>query len=195
MNLVGAEKRIQALYRELVLSDQSAAPEFERLWQVSASREEVAHQSLTLGIIHRSQRFPFRRSFVAVAAAIVVGAVCSLAFWFQSRAQKEPDRNLVSVLPENTASVPNRLVPQQSSSAPGKLNNSTQSTKRFATRRQTAAPRPIIYQAKVISSWQSPTAALMEFPANGVWKSVPQLNQSVKELQLFLPSKVKERNQ
>jgi hypothetical protein len=45
-----------------------------------------------------------------------------------------------------------------------------------------------IREAKVISSWQSPTISLLRSPAGEVLTSLPQLTETVNELKSFLPN-------
>ncbi|MGH9959068.1 MAG: hypothetical protein ACREBC_18380, partial [Pyrinomonadaceae bacterium] len=51
-----------------------------------------------------------------------------------------------------------------------------------------ALRRAEIQNAAAISSWQSPTARLMQSPADDVLTWVPQLHQYIMELKSFLPN-------
>jgi hypothetical protein len=52
-----------------------------------------------------------------------------------------------------------------------------------------AANRKLTREAKAITSWQSPTAALLSSPNDEIFTSLPQLNQSASDLKSFLPSR------
>jgi hypothetical protein len=63
---------------------------------------------------------------------------------------------------------------------------------RFAARQRAelvAARRAEIRDVTAISSWQSPTATLLSSQNDALLNSLPQLNESVKELKSFLPNK------
>jgi len=199
--LAGDEKRIRALFCELALEDQSVAPRFEEVWQ---SAEVTASFSAVRGSKWPSLKFTFDRllpqtvlnaplsgrRLVVFTSVLIAAVLMSLALWIQSR---EPARELVT-LPANTSTM---VTASKEKSREVVSQDQSESYKPTVRRRTRPTPKDTIVQKAVaISSWQSPTATLMEFPADSVLKSVPQLNQSLKELQSFLPDKQsKEQNQ
>ena len=54
-----------------------------------------------------------------------------------------------------------------------------------------AASQQLTKEAKAIASWQSPTSDLMSGPSDGLFKSLPQLNENANELKSFLPNREK----
>ncbi len=131
MELVGEEKRIQALFSDVRSADERTTPSFAGLWNGA--------QSKTI----RTQG-AFNLSFVVATAGYSPGA--------KSRTLKVAARREASLVVAN----------------------------RKATR-----------EANKIVSWQSPTATLLESQSDELLKSLPQLNHTVDELKLFLPSQRK----
>lgn len=181
MELTGDEKRIQALFSELMLEDDSLAPRFDQLWiRAQATKPERV-------VI-------LNRSFVAVASILIVVAACSL-MWWRNVPTKTRSGQEVGLLPP-LVSEPDQL-PQEK---PKKLMLARADTlarkvqpKRVRSR---GNERAVIQEAVVLSTWSSPTRFLMDSPANPVLQSLPQLTQSSRELESFLPNtEVKEWNQ
>jgi len=86
MNLVGDEKRIQALFRELRLEDQQVVPGFESVWNSAPSaRPERRRVSST--------------SLVALTAALVLTFSLSL-FWSTDRSPEIPKQDVVGFTPQ-----------------------------------------------------------------------------------------------
>lgn len=53
--------------------------------------------------------------------------------------------------------------------------------------RQPRIERAAIREAAVLANWQSPTNILLNSPAASFLSSLPQLNQSARDLEQFLP--------
>ena len=181
MELVGEEKRIQALFSELRLADQQAAPSFAGVWNRGQLRP-------------RTRVSPLNLSFAAAAFAVLV-AVVALALWSSSRPQTAPTNHTVAVTP---AAPP--VTPTATKGPPPKVISVAEQTRaarnlraaRFAARQRAellAARRAEIRDATAISRWQSPTATLLSSQNDALLNSLPQLNESVKELKSFLPNK------
>jgi hypothetical protein len=185
MELVGEEKRIQALFSEARLADEQTTPSFVGVWNRAQAKT------------NRPQR-AFNLSFVA-ATALLVCALVSLAWWV-SRSQRSQEA-LVASAPSITNSAPQNVVPAavQPVNAGGQPVNKPSSSNnprvvRSAARRQgvtVASSQQTLRDAKAIESWQSPTAGLLDSSSDALLKSVPQLNQSVDDLKSFLPSQPK----
>jgi hypothetical protein len=183
MELVGEEKRIQALFSEVRLADEQTIPRFAGVWNRA--------QSKTI----RTQR-AFNLSFVA-ATVLLVCAWASLAWWSKYW-QQNPD--VVATAPKELATGPVRVGIENeeiNAHAPVPKGDSPGATSRalkLATRREAslvAAKRRATHEAKTIASWRSPTATLLDSQSDELLKSVPQLNQTVDELKSFLPSQPK----
>ena len=116
----------------------------------------------------------FRRSLV-VAAVVVVVAVTSFALWSR---QSQVVLNIAPLeipTPELASIVESRRPQQQPS------------RKRIVRPRRTE--HLVSSEAALLSRWQSPTQNLMQAPSSVSLNSLPQLNQSAKELESFLPKK------
>ena len=179
MEFSGDEKRIQALFSELSLEDQSTAPRFDKLWSgVEATRPPVRW---------------FSRAAVIVSA-VVIAAACSLVAW--SWFTQSPAQDAINV-PRQTPATPVPRLPQAdklTSISPLRPRQDRQ--KRIPQQRKTE--RALVRDAAILSHWQSPTKKFMESPTSFVLNSLPQLNQSAQELQQFLPKNneaMKESNQ
>src|SRR5215217_1322895 len=176
----GDEKRIQALFCELSLENQSQAPRFEKLWSgAEATRPAQVRR--------------FSRSAVVIASALAITAACSLAAWSWYKSAQFPSPNAVNVPSQMPATIP--AAPQRNEIV-SVIRPRRQRQKRSTRQRQTE--RALTREAAMLSSWQSPTQKFMESPTSFGLNSLPQLNQSVQELQLFLPKNnelMKESNQ
>jgi hypothetical protein len=193
MELVGEEKRIQALFCELALEDQSQAPHFEKLWQRAEAKAvfstvrgskwpllnvPLGHWPLPTALNIRSRN---PRLLLAVTTTVVIlTALVLLAMWARSPEDLAPQQRLAADLSTQKTTQSRQLV-VFTPSKPHKL-----ASRRPARARTKDA---IVQKATIISSWRSPTALFMESPADPLLKSLPQLNQSVKEMESFLPNK------
>ena len=172
MQLVGDEKRIRALFSEEALEHRSVAPRFENVWTGALT----------------TKRAPIvTRPFVVVTATLAVVLTCALALWSRYRTvQPAPPAR------ENVASVPERALPEPTSPREHKVVAAGPTTSRFhrpkRVVRQRMTERSVIQQAVALSAWHSPTELYLHSPASSPFKSLPQLNQSVKELESFLPN-------
>jgi hypothetical protein len=162
MEFDGTEKRIQALFSELSLEDHRRAPRFERLW----TRGE-----------HTTPAPVFKPSLALTAAAVVIAASISFALW---STRSESALNIAPLELPTTASPQLAVVVESPRAAHPRQ-------KRIARPRQ---PESVaIREAALLSRWQSPTQNFMQSPASVSFNSLPQLDQSAKDLESFLPKK------
>ena len=171
MELAGDEKRIQALFSELRFEDQSKAPTFNRLWQSAQTT--------------KPKRLLFVEPVVVLGSVAMIAA---LAMWTRDTSSTQPafERNVAAIVP----SVESRVEAPKKQAA----------RNRRPLQRKKAWPKEpehvVIEQAAVLSSWQSPTNALMEFTAGTVCKSLPDLTEAVTDLESYLSiNEVKELKQ
>jgi hypothetical protein len=183
MELVGEEKRIQALFSELRLDDEQTLPSFAAVWNRAHSRT------------YRPQR-AFNLSFVAATVLLVI-ALVSLALWSR---QWQPKAGALVNVPSIPTAGRAQVVASSSQLNPptsgqtGIDHSERSRARKLATRRQSllvSANRKVTHEAKAIASWQSPTVTLLDSPSDELLKSFPQLNQTVDELKSFLPSSPK----
>jgi hypothetical protein len=166
MEFSGDEKKIQALFSELSLENETRTPRFENLWS-NAEANSPAPPSLVT-----------RLGLVAAVVIVVMSFVAARAWLSSSQSQE-------------AANIPAQVIP---TTAGPRVQHSELSTaskdvvrpRRFA-RRQTE--RTAIIQAAMLSNWQSPTNILLSSPTVSVLSSLPQLNQSAIDLEQFLPKK------
>jgi hypothetical protein len=166
MEFSGDEKRIQALFSELSLENQSRTPRFEKLWlRAEASAPTPA---------------PLVTRFVLVAmVVVVVMSFVAARAWFNS-SQSQQAANIPPQI------IPTTSQPRVQHSEVSIVSKDVVRLRRFA-RRQTE--RAAINQAAMLSNWQSPTNILLNSPTASVLSSLPQLNQSARDLEQFLPKK------
>lgn len=178
MQTIGDEENIKTLFLELRLTEQRVAPRFHAAWnraQASARPSRV-----------------FKLSFV-VAAALVIVSLFSLALWLRGRLRSQ--QQIVAVIPSKSPSVsparqaleaaPNQIAPLRARYRA----NAAQRVMRLAEHpriKMLTLREAEIRSAGVVSTWQSPTAMLMQSPADDVLTSLPQLYRSVNEVNSFL---------
>ena len=170
MEFTGDEKRIQALFSELSLEQQSRTPAFEKLWRRAESNAQV------------SQPLVWRWA-PAMVAAVILTAVCLLATssWYRSSQV------------DHAASIPPQIIPIASESRPTQpeqlLSVASRDMRTVRPRRirPRQTERAAIREAAVLSNWQSPTSSLLNSSTLSFLSSLPQLNQSARDLEEFLP--------
>jgi len=94
MKLVGDEKRIQALFRELRLEDQQVVPGFESVWNCARVAERRAAP---------------RASLVALTSAVIV--LCTFLVWSSVRSSEIPPQEVAGMIPPATPISVNSLEP------------------------------------------------------------------------------------
>jgi len=179
MEFAGNEKRVQALFSELLREGQRVVPEFETLWTTA---ERVGPPQV------RATR---KSLIVIVFAVIILGAA---AFVASSWRGVNPDEALE--IPAPKLAPPSLPTPEQPK------HNATVAVSHSERRRKSPHSRQVertfTTDAALLSKWQSPTQSYMNSPVAVSFNCLPQLNQSAEELKQFLPSNpdfTKESNQ
>ena len=178
----GEEKRIQTLFHELRLEDEQTAPRFTELLVREQFRNARTRTSLNF-------RF-------ATAILVACFALLSLALLSRHWSHSQPSRTLLAGGPAESApsrakvTDDPRAIPLSASEHEHHLRKSRAA--RFAARKYTARllGQPITRNAIAISHWQSPTAGLLHSQSDHLFKSLPQLNQTLRELESFLPNRL-----
>jgi hypothetical protein len=180
MERAGNEKKIRALFRELKLEDERAQPGFAGVWNRAQATSPRPRRA-------------FKLSFAAATALLFI-TFCSVALWsrnWQRGQQFYASVASASPTPAATLSPPPTEFELKQPDKNGLRHRvrSNHWTRKLAARRQAelAARNAAIREAVALASWQSPTAMLMQSPADDVLTSLPQLNQSAVELKSFLP--------
>lgn len=186
MELVGDEKRIRALFSELKFADEQTAAGFTAVWHRAQSRS-------------LKPRRAFNLSF-AVATALLICAVATLAVWSWYSQPAAPAKAYATVSPTSDSFAPRTKEPSNVAVTFQTLKHSHPPVKsrvtKLASRRQVlevAANRQLVKDAKALESWQSPTAEFLSSPSDGLFKSLPQLNENANELKSFLPNRANEK--
>ena len=197
MEIIGDDKKLRALYSEARVADQSVTPGFTAVWHRAQARS-------------LKPRRAFNLSFALVTALLVL-MLGSLAVW--SLYSPRRDRHDEARKNEST---PSGLAPVTATS-PEKPNAGEEpriAVKAPRTPIEVAVPRsgkPRVRRSTTpadakllasnqttvkettIDSWQSPTATLLSSPTDGLFKSVPQLNENANEMKSALPGRSNEK--
>jgi hypothetical protein len=164
MEFTGDEKKIQALFSELALEQHT--PSFKKLWRAAETNTPAPL---------------VRRSALALVTAAVLVAVGSITMWSWYRSSQS----------QNAANIPPQIIPATPESRVEKQLLSADSRDSRTVRPRRARPRQperlALRQAAVLSNWQSPTNILLNSPTASFLSSLPQLNQSARDLEQFLP--------
>ena len=182
MEFAGNEKRVQALFSELLREGQRVVPQFETLW-TTAERVGPPQVRAT------------RKSLIVIVFAVII--LGTAAFVASSWRGVNPDEALE--IPAPKLAPPSSATPEQpkhSATFAAVVNSRSQRRKKSPHSRQ--VERTFTTDAALLSKWQSPTQSYMNSPVAVSFNSLPQLNQSAEELKQFLPSNpdfTKESNQ
>lgn len=176
MESVGDEKKIQALFSELSREDAQNAPGFEKLWREASVIEQAP---------------PFSRPLLIVAATLIVAVTVLFIAWSRDKSPAEQNAQNAAA-PPAIAARPETAAPEPA--APEPKNKVVQRrTHSHPRRRRTLARRqqrqPAINQAEMLANWKSPTEQFLTAPTHSAFSSLPQLNESVKDLESFLAKK------
>lgn len=172
MELGGDEKKIQALFSELSLENQSVVPQFEHLW--TGARSAVAPP----------REKTFIRPLAVLVSLLVTAAAGALTLWTWDRLTASSTANIANYVPKPA---PVEVLYQPTPVKIRETLRPIQRKKHVLRKRQT--DRSVMAEARLLSNWQSPTQRFMQSPAAVALDSLPQLNQSVKDLESFLPKK------
>ncbi|HEX5602944.1 MAG TPA: hypothetical protein VFX63_10355 [Pyrinomonadaceae bacterium] len=154
------------MFSELSLEDQTCAPRFENLW-LRAGANRPAPASLVTRLV------------LVTTVVIVVMSFVAVRSWLSS-SQSQQVANIPAQI------IPITAGPRVQHSELAAASKVVARPRRLA-RRQTE--RTAITQAAMLSNWQSPTNVLLNSPTVSVLSSLPQLDQSARDLEQFLPKK------
>jgi hypothetical protein len=179
METIGDGQNIETLFRDLRSDVEREVPRFAAVWNAAQSRP--------------STRTGLELSFVT---AVVVIAVClsSFASWLIRR-QPSPQHSTANVIvPSNmpVSSSPVGFDADRTSVMPiSKANHASERKRllRVAPRKRAMTGGKEAFEIPntiAVSTWQSPTALLMQSPSDDLLVVFPQFHQSVVELETFL---------
>lgn len=178
MELAGNEQKIRALFLELKFADESVAPEFSRMWSRAEATSPVSSSV-------------FKLSFAMSLALIIL---CSLVLWSRNWQRTQSSTRDVIGVSQQPGAMP--VLPSVMSGSTQLViaeshhrNKARRSVRKLAVRHRPDRndANSLNPETIALSSWLSPTAMLLQSPADDVLTSLPQLDLSVKDLRTFLP--------
>jgi di/tricarboxylate transporter len=187
MEIIGDDKKIRALFSEAKLADAQATPSFTSQWNRAQSRA-----------LRPRRAFTFKLSFAAVTAVLVC-ALISLAVWSQY-SRPPVTYSAFANVPAVTSSsgpevrtavevpTPNIKIGIVHRTIRPRARSTAQSGALTVASNANAAK-----EATNIDNWQSPTAALLSSSSDGLFKSLPQLNENANEMKSVLPGRANEK--
>jgi hypothetical protein len=189
MASIGDEKKIRALFSELKFADEQTAPSFNAVW----------HRAQTRSL---KPRPAFNFSF-AVATALLICGLASLAIWSRYSQPAAPatayanvsaTSHVFALRPSESSNTAGAYLPQKDDPSPAKRRVIKSTARRQVLEiAATASNSQLANEAKAIANWQSPTSDLLSSPSDGLFKSLPQLNENANELKSFLPNRENEK--
>ena len=178
MQLAGDEKKIQALFSELAREEAQAAPRFEKLWREVSLTQQAPRLS---------------RSLVVFAATLLVAVAVLFAAWSNSKTPVEQNAQTAPPPPIPNQPSPQKPEPDNKAAVVQRRTQSHSTRRRSLARHQRSdralEQRVLQQQAALLANWKSPTENFMTSPTLSGFNSLPQLNESVKDLQSFLQTK------
>jgi hypothetical protein len=182
MELVGEQKRIQALFSELRLADEQTVPRFAAVWNRAQARTVRPARAFNL-------------SFVA-ATALLICVLVSLALWSKYSQGNAPQSAAAGTGTATPAVRPVQVVGNAEANPPVSGEKQLRTHSKSRAKRLAAQRRAVMLavnlkaarEGKAISNWQSPTSALLKSQNDELLKSLPQLSESADELKSFLPN-------
>jgi len=184
MASIGEEQEIRALFSELRLADEQTAPGFNAVWHRAQARS-------------LKPRRAFNPSF-AVATGLLICALGTLAFW-SMRSQPASPASASAIMSAQAGSFAARSERSSNVAGTSAAPQDSRPVVKNRVRRlvpprhdqEIAVNQQLTREAKAIASWQSPTSDLLSSPSDGLFKSLPQLNENANELKSFLPNREK----
>jgi len=186
MEIIGDDKKIRALFSEAKLADAQATPSFTSQWNRAQSRALRPGRAFKLSL--------------AAVTALLVCALISLAVWSQY-SQPRPTYSAFANVPalnsfggseiKTPGEIPTPLVQKGTVHKPirSRVTRSTAQSPALTVASNGKAAK----EATNIDNWQSPTSALLTSQTDGLFKSLPQLNENANELKSFLPGRANEK--
>jgi len=187
MEIIGDDKKLRALYSEAKRADGAAMPSFTSVWHRAQARS-------------LKPRRAFNLSFALVTALLVL-TLGSLAVWSMYSTRSHQSHEAASNQPKPDAVVPPTANSPETAS-PGDdvrvadkgpstpIERPVHRSIRTRVKRSTSGDAQLLAANQTtIETWQSPTAGLLSSPTDGLFKSVPQLNENAKEMKSFLPGR------
>lgn len=182
MTSSGEEKRIRALFHELRLKDERAAPQFAEVF----GRKRIC-----------STRLP-KPLNLRFASAVLLACFALLSLALRSKRWQPSGQSRAALAGEVTKpsasqeGIARDRQPRPLSDPEPKHRVRQSRVAPFAARREIGRFKgsPIIREVMAISRWQSPTAMLLHSQSEELLRSLPQLKRTVREMESFLPNRL-----
>jgi hypothetical protein len=186
MEIIGDDKKLRALYSEARVADGAEMPSFTSVWHRAQARS-------------LKPRRGFKLSFALVAALLGL-TLGSLAVWsmYSSRSNQQHEAVTPGKVapaagsPEKPKTEEKMMTAQKALQAPIETTvqrSSKPRVKRPAAQTGAQLIASTTVKEATIDTWQSPTSTLLSSPTDGLFKSVPQLNENANEMKSFLPGR------
>lgn len=168
MNRNGDEERIRQLFHELRREDQRIAPQFGDVFTAAWNRNKGSNTAT----------WSIRFAAAAVLCVLVLITI-RLSTPVPQEEQTAPSSTLSPVASSDKTTNVVRSLPQ------------TPKIQRHPTIRKQLRPRQLssslAISMKSLSSWQSPTAALLQTPQDEILNTLPRLGESLRTIKSFSP--------
>jgi hypothetical protein len=184
MEIIGDDKKLRALFSEARVADEAATPSFTAVWHRAQARS-------------LKPRRAFNLSFALVTALLVL-TLGSLAVWSMYSPRSNQPHEAVTpgkvapASPEKPKTEEYVMTVEKAPQAPIEMpvrRSSKPRMRRPAAQTDAQLIASSTVKETTIDTWQSPTSALLTSPTDGLFKSVPQLNENANEMKSFLPGR------
>ena len=169
MNRNGDEERIRQLFHELRREDQGIAPQFGEVFTAAWNRNKGSNTAT----------WSIRFAAAAVLCVLVLITIRVSTPVTPQEEQTAPGSTLSPVVSSDTTTNVVRSLSQ------------TPKTQWHPTIRKQLRPRQfsisLAIAMKSLSSWQSPTAALLQTPQDQILNKLPRLGESLRTIKSFSP--------
>jgi hypothetical protein len=188
MEIIGDDKKLRALFSETKVADGAATPSFTSAWQRAQARS-------------LNPRRAFNLSFALVTALLVL-TLGSLAVWsiYSPRSNQPHEARKAESAPggvapeaarspEKPKTIEEPRIAEKASQGPIETIGHRPAKNRVRKATAQSEAQLLASNQTTIDTWQSPTSTLLSSPTDGLFKSVPQLNENANEMKSFLPGR------
>ena len=169
MNRNGDEERIRQLFHELRREDQGIAPQFGDVFTAARNRNKGSNTAT----------WSIRFAAAAVLCVLVLITIRVSTPVTSHEEQTAPGSTLSPIAPSDTTVNVVRSPSQTPRTQPRPTIRRQSRPRQFST--------SLAIVMKSLSSWQSPTAALLQTPQDEILNTLPRLGESLRTIKSFSP--------